>query len=107
MYAWGDALLTDYADTCSAFWGADGFAWMQVARNVVYFAMNLSMSLLYVVFIAAAVPFHLKYLAKVCFSSLIFSGFTGCTLDTPSMCLVLRRILPSSISPGIEVAWTI
>ena len=69
--------------------------------------MNLSMSMLYVVFIASAVPVHLKYLAKVCFSALILSGFTGCMLNSPPMALVLRQLLPSSISPGIEVAWTL
>merc|ERR1711988_1908595 len=107
MYANGQPLTDDYKDSCSAFWGPDGFVWMQVLENVVYFVMNLSMSLLYVVFIAAAVPFHLKYLAKVCFSALLFSGFTGCMLDTPSMALVLRKLLPSSVSPGIELTWTI
>mmetsp|Transcript_119444 Transcript_119444/g.381020 ORF Transcript_119444/g.381020 Transcript_119444/m.381020 type:complete len:1192 (+) Transcript_119444:99-3674(+) len=107
MYAWGQPLLNGYNDTCNAFWGPHSFVWMQVAKNVIYFCMNLSMSLLYVVFISAAVPVHLKYLAKVCFSSLIFSGFTGCVLNTPVMALDLREILPAEISPGVEVAWTI
>merc|ERR1719441_38440 len=67
--------------------------------------MNLSMSLTYVVFIAAAVPIHLKYMAKICFSSLIFSAFTPCILDFPSMALELRKVLPASLSPSLEMAW--
>jgi len=107
MFTWGQPLQADYKDSCSAFWVSGGFVWMQVIKNVVYFMTNLSMSLLYVMFIAAAVPVHLKYLAKVCFSALIFSGFTACIMDVPSMALVLRGVLPSSVSPGIEVVWTL
>merc|ERR1711972_909649 len=87
-------------------WGPSGFVYQQVFKNVMYFAMNLSMSLTYVVFIAAAVPMHLKYMAKICFSSLIFSAFTPCILDLPAMCVELRKVLPSLISPGLEVTWT-
>eukprot|EP00747_Dinoflagellata_sp_TGD_P165314 gnl/TRDRNA2_/TRDRNA2_186427_c0_seq1.p1 gnl/TRDRNA2_/TRDRNA2_186427_c0~~gnl/TRDRNA2_/TRDRNA2_186427_c0_seq1.p1 ORF type:complete len:1219 (-),score=229.93 gnl/TRDRNA2_/TRDRNA2_186427_c0_seq1:255-3911(-) len=107
MFSWGHPLLADYKDSCTAFWGHHGFRWEQLVHNVTYYAMNLSMSMLYVVFIAAAVPVHLKFLAKVCFSALIVSGFLGCTLDSPTMALVLRHWLPSFISPGIEVAWTL
>jgi len=107
MYTYGQPLLANYKDSCSVFWNHGGFAWLQLGDNIVYFAMNLSMSLLYVVFIAAMVPIHLKYLAKVCFSSLIFSGFTMGILNTPGMSLVIRDILPSMISPGVEAAWTI
>lgn len=107
MYTFGQPVSQGLNDTCSAFWGPNGFVWMQLIKNILYWARDWSMSLLYVVFIAAAVPVHLKYLAKVCFSALLFSGFTGCILNTPYMALELRGILPSAISPGIEVAWTI
>merc|ERR1719299_178527 len=71
----GQDLINDYDDRCSSFWGPQGnFLYDQVSKNFVYFIMNLSMSLTYVVFIAAAVPVHLKYMAKICFSSLIFSA---------------------------------
>merc|ERR1711948_23188 len=85
--------------------GPNGFIYQQVFKNFVYFVMNLSMSLTYVVFIAAAVPFHLKYMAKICFSSLIFSAFTPCILDFPAMALELRKVMPAAISPGIELTW--
>jgi acyl-coenzyme A synthetase/AMP-(fatty) acid ligase len=106
MYIKGQNLLNDYDDSCSAFWGPDGgFIYQQVFLNGVYFVMNLSMSLTYVVFIAAAVPFHLKYMAKICFSSLIFSAFTPCILDFPTMALELRKVLPAAMSPSLEMAW--
>merc|ERR1719392_565381 len=105
MYVWGQPLIDGYDDRCSAYWGADGFVYMQILKNVVYFVMNLSMSLTYVVFIAAAVPVHLKYMAKICFSSLIFSAFTPCLLDFPSMALELRKVMPVSISSPVEMGW--
>jgi len=106
MYIKGQFLLEDFDDRCSAFWSPEGsFLYEQIFKNVIYFVMNLSMSLTYVVFIAAAVPIHLKYMAKICFSSLIFSAFTPCILDFPSMALDLRKILPTSMSPSIEMAW--
>jgi amino acid adenylation domain-containing protein len=106
MYMKGQDLINDYDDRCSAFWSPQGtLMFSQIAKNFVYFIMNLSMSLTYVVFIAAAVPVHLKYMAKICFSSLIFSAFTPCILDFPSMALELRKILPASISSPIEMGW--
>jgi hypothetical protein len=106
MYMKGQDLINDYDDRCSAFWGPQGnFVYEQVGKNFVYFIMNLSMSLTYVVFIAAAVPVHLKYMAKICFSSLIFSAFTPCLLDFPSMALELRKVLPASISSPVEMGW--
>jgi len=102
----GQDLINDYDDRCSAFWDPQGsFLYDQVLKNFVYFFMNLSMSLTYVVFIAAAVPVHLKYMAKICFSSLIFSAFTPCLLDFPSMALELRKVLPASISSPLEMGW--
>merc|ERR1712025_831739 len=77
----------------------------QIWKNFIYFFMNLSMSLTYVVFIAAAVPIHLKYMAKICFSPLIVSAFTPCLLDFPSMALELRKVLPASISSPVEMGW--
>lgn len=108
MYTVGDSVTQGFEDTCSSFWGPTGnFLWQQVGKNLLYYILNLSMSLVYVVFIAAAVPVHLKYLAKICFASLIISGLAGCTLDTPSMVLEIRKWnLPASISPGLEIAWT-
>merc|ERR1719482_304681 len=106
MYVKGQFLLNDYDDRCSAFWGPEGsFVYDQIFKNVVYFIMNLSMSLTYVIFIAAAVPFHLKYMAKICFSSLIASAFTPCLCDWPSMALELRKVLPAALSPSLEMAW--
>merc|ERR1719210_415769 len=101
MYIKGQVLIEGYDDRCTAYWGLEGqFLYERVFKNVVYFAMNLSMSLTYVVFIAAAIPSHLQYLAKICFSSLIFSAFTPCILDFPAMALKLRKVLPAAISPG-------
>eukprot|EP00746_Dinoflagellata_sp_MGD_P010928 gnl/MRDRNA2_/MRDRNA2_122752_c0_seq1.p1 gnl/MRDRNA2_/MRDRNA2_122752_c0~~gnl/MRDRNA2_/MRDRNA2_122752_c0_seq1.p1 ORF type:complete len:394 (+),score=68.01 gnl/MRDRNA2_/MRDRNA2_122752_c0_seq1:154-1182(+) len=106
MFTKGQFLLQDFDDRCSAFWSPEGnFMYQQILKNVVYFLMSLGMSLTYVVFIAAAVPFHLKYLAKICFSSLIFSAFTPCLLDFPAMALELRKVLPAPISPFLEMAW--
>merc|ERR1711904_643122 len=106
MYMKGQVLINDYDDRCSAFWDPQGsFVFDQVIKNFVYFFMNLSMSLTYVVFIAAAVPVHLKYMAKICFSSLIFSAFTPCLLDFPTMAMELRKVLPAMISPFMEMAW--
>jgi hypothetical protein len=106
MYTKGHGLIRGYDDRCSAYWGPEGnFIYDQVFKNVVYFTMNLSMSLTYVVLIASAIPIHLKYMAKICFSSLIFSAFTPCLLDFPAMALELRKILPASISPFLEMAW--
>merc|ERR1712039_957019 len=92
MFIWGQSLIEGYDDRCSSFRGPGGFVFAQVLKNVVYFAMNLSMSLTYVVFIAAAVPVHLKFLAKNCFPALIFSAFTPCLLDFPVQALELRKL---------------
>jgi len=106
MYIKGQFLVQDFDDRCSAFWGPEGnFVYEQIFNNVIYFVTNLAMSLTYVVFIAAAVPIHLKYMAKICFSSLIFSAFTPCLLDFPTMALELRKVLPKAISPSIEMGW--
>lgn len=106
MYIKGQFLVQDFDDRCSAFWGPEGnFVYEQIFNNVIYFFTNLAMSLTYVVFIAAAVPIHLKYMAKICFSSLIFSAFTPCLLDFPTMALELRKVLPKAISPSIEMGW--
>jgi len=110
MFTRGDSVKQGFEDTCSSFQGPTGsFLWQQVGNNLLYYAMNLSVSLLYVVFIATALPvhLHLKYLAKVCFASLIVSGLAGSMLDTVSMVLEIRKWnLPASISPGLEIAWT-
>jgi len=106
MYSAGKPLTEGFDDRCSAFWSTDGsLVWMQILKNFVYYIMNLAMSLTYVVFIAAAVPVHLKYLAKNCFPALIMSAYTPCLLDFPAMALQLRQWLPAIVSPGIEMAW--
>eukprot|EP00746_Dinoflagellata_sp_MGD_P118291 gnl/MRDRNA2_/MRDRNA2_54429_c0_seq1.p1 gnl/MRDRNA2_/MRDRNA2_54429_c0~~gnl/MRDRNA2_/MRDRNA2_54429_c0_seq1.p1 ORF type:complete len:406 (-),score=57.16 gnl/MRDRNA2_/MRDRNA2_54429_c0_seq1:118-1206(-) len=106
MYMKGQFLLRDYDDRCTAFWDPKGnFIYEQIFKNVIYFVMNLSMSMTYVFVIAAVVPVHLKYMAKVCFSALIFSAFTPCLLDFPSMALELRKVVPAKISPFLEMAW--
>merc|ERR1719265_2614661 len=76
IFTKGQSLAQDFNDTCSSFWDSGSFVWMQLFNNVLYYVSNLFTSLLYVIFIAAAMPFHLKYLAKVCFSSLLFSAYT-------------------------------
>lgn len=99
-------MLEGYDDRCSAFRSPENnFIYQQIFKNVVFFLVNLSMSLAYVLIIAAAVPIHLKYLAKICFSSLIFSAFTPCLLDFPAMALEIRKMLPAAISPALEMAW--
>nr|AYF56482.1 nonribosomal peptide synthetase 2016 [Ostreopsis cf. ovata] len=107
MYLGGSVVVQDFNDRCSAYWDVDGsFKWIQVLQNVTYYVFNLSGSLLWVLFIASAVPVHLKYLAKVCFASLLASGLWECPLDTPKQVLVLRAIMPASISPAVELVWT-
>mmetsp|Transcript_89004 Transcript_89004/g.157611 ORF Transcript_89004/g.157611 Transcript_89004/m.157611 type:complete len:1166 (-) Transcript_89004:295-3792(-) len=106
MFTQLDAVKNAYDDQCSSFWSNNGsFLWMQVLKNLRYFALNLSMSLLYVIVIAALVPVHLKYLAKICFSSLLFSPFVTCLLDLPHQALLFREQLPSLVSPVFEMAW--
>jgi len=96
----------DFSDRCAAFWSPDGsFIFQQVLKNILYFAQNLFMSLLYVFFIAACVPVHLKHLSKVSFAALILSGFVPCLNDYAVMALDLRSVLPAAISPGMELAW--
>mmetsp|Transcript_89224 Transcript_89224/g.266136 ORF Transcript_89224/g.266136 Transcript_89224/m.266136 type:complete len:1217 (+) Transcript_89224:45-3695(+) len=101
------APVTDeFSDRCGDFWGpGGGFVYEQVLKNLLYYSMNLIMSLLYVFFIAACVPVHLKHLAKVSFSALVLSGFTPCINDYAVMVLNLRQWLPEAVSPGLEVAW--
>jgi hypothetical protein len=98
-----DEVKAGYDDRCKSFWNDGDFQASQVFLNLRYFAMNLGMSLLYVVFIAAACPVHLKYLAKISFSSLIFSPFFSCILDLAPMALKIRSVMPSLISPALEI----
>jgi len=106
MFTQLDSVKNAYDDRCSSFWtDHGGFVWLQVLKNLRYFALNLSMSLLYVIVIAALVPVHLKYLAKICFSSLLFSPFATCLLDLPDQALMFRHRLPEIISPVVEMAW--
>jgi len=99
-----DEVKTGYDDRCRSFWTNDEFQLFQIVQNVRYFAMNLGMSLLYVVFIAAACPVHLKYLAKISFSSLIFSPFFRCVLSLGQQAVTIRSIAPSFVSPLLEIA---
>jgi len=105
MSSVGVAMNASYNDQCSGFWKDGYFVWQQTLKNLAYWCTNLGMSLLYVIFIAAAVPVHLKYLAKVCFSALLFSPFTHNLLDFSTQALELRRNLPASISPALELMW--
>jgi len=59
--------------------------------------------LLYVVFIAAVCPMHLKYLAKISFPSLIFSDFFSCIMDLGPIALKIRSVVPSFVSPVLEI----
>jgi len=96
-----------YDDRCKSFWDEGQFQFGQIVKNLRYFAMNLGMSLLYVVFIAAACPVHLKYLAKISFSSLIFSDFFACIMDLGPIALAIRSAVPSFVSPVLEIAATL
>jgi len=98
-----DEVKAGYDDRCRSFWSNGEFQAYQIFKNLRYFAMNLGMSLLYVVFIAAACPIHLKYLAKISFSSLIFSPFFSCVLDLAPMALAIRNVFPSIVSPVLEL----
>jgi len=106
MFVFGSSLVDGFGDKCTSFWDSGHFLWQQVVRNVAYYVLNLSMSLTYVIFIAALVPVHLKFLAKNCFSSLICSAFTPCLLNLPVQVLMLRQILPSLMAPWVEMVWT-
>jgi len=98
-----DEVKAGYDDRCKSFWSDGEFQAFQIFKNLRYFAMNLGMSLLYVVFIAAACPVHLKYLAKISFSSLIFSPFFSCVLDLAPIALAIRGVFPSIVSPVLEI----
>jgi len=99
-------VVDEFSDRCGDFWDSEGgFVYRQVLRNLLYYTLNLGMSLLYVFFIAACVPVHLKHLAKVSFSALLLSGFVPCINDYAVMVLGLRRWLPTAVSPGLELAW--
>lgn len=106
MFSLGQPLVQGFDDMCVSYWDNGSFRWQQVLRNVGYYALNLSMSLTYVVFIAALVPVHLKFMAKNCFSALICSAFTPCLLNLPVQALMWRQILPEVISPGFEIVWS-
>jgi hypothetical protein len=105
MFAFGQPLVDNFDDMCLSFWNNGSFLWQQVLRNIAYYVLNLSMSLMYVIVIAALVPVHLKFLAKNCFSALICSAFTPCLLNLPVQALMLRQMLPEIISPGVEMVW--
>eukprot|EP00929_Paragymnodinium_shiwhaense_P116423 TRINITY_DN8595_c0_g1_i1.p1 TRINITY_DN8595_c0_g1~~TRINITY_DN8595_c0_g1_i1.p1 ORF type:complete len:1181 (-),score=321.68 TRINITY_DN8595_c0_g1_i1:568-4110(-) len=105
MYAGGEPIINGFDDRCSSFWEGDSLVWMQILQNLQYYFLNLSMSLLYVVVIAAIVPVHLQYLAKVCFASLIVSGLTPCLLDTPTQVVELRKYVSENWAGVAEMLW--
>lgn len=107
LYNVGLEATAAYDDRCGTFWSQGTFAWQQIPWNLVYWLVNVSQSMLYVVFIVAAVPVHLKYLAKVCFPALILSSHTMCLLDLPAMILHLRELLGQSSSTLFEVPWLV
>jgi hypothetical protein len=78
--------------------------WKQILNNLAGFALNLWMSLLVVMFIAATATFHLKHLAKICFSALLLSPFTPCALNLPGMVIAIREMLPAPVSYLAETA---
>jgi len=91
-------------DHCEAFWIGNRFVWKQILNNLAGFALNLCMSLLVVMFIAATATFHLKHLAKICFSALLLSPFTPCALNLPGMVIAIREMLPAPVSYLAETA---
>jgi hypothetical protein len=105
MYMTSRHVVAEFDDRCGSFWGSDGFVWLQVLKNMSYYILNLSMSLTYVVMIAAAVPLHFKYLAKICFFGLLLTSYTPCLIDFAAQVVELRKILPAFISPVVETLW--
>lgn len=101
------AIQGAYDDRCKSFWSGGHFVWLQVFRNMQYLALNLSMSLLYVVVITALVPVHLKTLSKNSFFALLLAPLADCALDLSAQALEIRQAVPSFLSAYIEVAWVI
>jgi hypothetical protein len=105
MYLSSVSAKENFDDQCSAFWSENGFAWDRVVKNLWYYALNLLLSLTYVVMIAATVRFHFKNLAKLCFFSLLLTSYVPCLTDFAVQVLELRKVLPASISPLVETLW--
>jgi len=103
LYSVGLEATALYDDRCGSFWGQGAFVWRQVLRNLAYWIVNISQSMLYVVFVVAVVPCRLKYLAKVCFPALILSSQTMCLLDMPAMVLQLRDVFGTSTASFLEL----
>merc|ERR1712012_998370 len=101
----GQPVQDGFSDQCSSFWHGGHFAWQQVLANVAYYASNLWASVLYVVFVAAAVPVHLKYLSKVCFLALVCTAYTPCLLNLSEMALQIRQLVSPTIAPASELLW--
>jgi len=102
----GQSVQQGFDDRCSSFWQDGQFAGYQVFANAAYYMVNLWSSVLWIVFIAAAIPFHLKYLAKVCFLALLGTAYTPCLLNFSQMALQIRGIVSSTVAPGLELAWS-
>mmetsp|Transcript_168998 Transcript_168998/g.299453 ORF Transcript_168998/g.299453 Transcript_168998/m.299453 type:complete len:392 (+) Transcript_168998:1-1176(+) len=107
LFTQEQSVVEGYQDHCSDFWKGDSFLWLQVIENMRYSALNLSMSLLYVIVIVALVPFHFQYLAKISFFSLLVSPYADQVLDLRSQVFALRQAIPSVVSPWVEVAWIV
>jgi hypothetical protein len=108
-YDFGLSVQALYDDRCSSFWSGEGIlAWHQILWNLGNYSLNLAQSMLIVVFLALAVPFHLKTMAKVCFAALLASPHTPCLLDLPVMVIELRKLFgQSSIFWLVEVLWVL
>uniref|UniRef100_A0A7S0FM77 AMP-binding enzyme C-terminal domain-containing protein n=1 Tax=Pyrodinium bahamense TaxID=73915 RepID=A0A7S0FM77_9DINO len=101
----GQFVQDGFSDRCRSFWHEGSFVLAQVARNVAFYAEVLWASVLYVIFVAAAVPVHLKHLAKVCFLALIAATYTPCLLNLAEMSLQIRRSVPMTVAPVAELVW--
>eukprot|EP00928_Gymnodinium_smaydae_P091761 TRINITY_DN7549_c0_g3_i2.p1 TRINITY_DN7549_c0_g3~~TRINITY_DN7549_c0_g3_i2.p1 ORF type:complete len:1208 (+),score=229.97 TRINITY_DN7549_c0_g3_i2:234-3857(+) len=103
----GGPIEKGFNDSCPAFWLSSMAVFTQLARNVAFYTMNLITSALYVIVIAAVVPIHLKYLAKVIFVAYVLASFAPvfCLVDLPTMTLQIRDIFPAELSPLIETLW--
>lgn len=105
-YVEGKFIVDGFNDQCSAFWSSNGaFKFVQVFKNLTFYALNLTMSLVYVIVIAAIVPVHLQYMAKISFSALILSAFVPCVNDYSVMALEIRKVIPVSFAPLVEMLW--
>jgi hypothetical protein len=94
----------EFDDRCGSFWDGEEFKWMQIVKNVGFYTENIVTSVLYVVIVVAALPIHLKKLAKTCFAAYVLTAFQPffCLVDLPVMALEIRKVANPTLSPLLE-----